>query len=121
MSDSTNRTYEDEIIPKPVLPKSDTPRTDAELVRWDHCPTLKVMIELARQLERELSTEKTQWRHALALWENRSSELTSRIVAMTKERDQWREVAEGLDYWLRASDDQEGWKERFRKLKEASK
>lgn len=41
---------------------SDTPRTDAELEKWDESPELKVMIRFSRQLERELVAAKERVR-----------------------------------------------------------
>lgn len=39
---------------------SDTPRTDLEFANWDESPEVKALGELARQLERELATERCE-------------------------------------------------------------
>jgi hypothetical protein len=39
---------------------SDTPRSDLELSNWDESPPVKSMIELSRQVERELNAANAQ-------------------------------------------------------------
>jgi hypothetical protein len=67
-----------------------------------------------QRMERELAGTKAEWFKLL-------SDGSALVKKAEAQRDKWREVAEGLDFWLSWASDPEGWKEKLVKLKEESK
>jgi hypothetical protein len=93
----------------------DTPRTDTVLVAWDLTPEPKVLIEHARQLERELNAANSIIRQQQLLDEENLG-LRQRIKRLEEAGDAMEDL---LGYGVTMLDEKRKALERWRAAKEA--